>query len=67
MTILLIILLAVVGRAYFLEKGAPPSSDLSRVSRSSSVVAGCQRKARERLGNVHGGIDGDAKNERMRE
>ena len=38
-----------VGRAYLLEKGAPPSSDLSRASRSSSVIARCERKARERL------------------
>ena len=44
-----------VGKAHLLDTAAPPSSDLSRLSKSSFVVAGCQKKAM--LGKFHGGID----------
>ncbi len=42
-------LLAVVGRAHLLENGTPPSSVLSKVSRSSSEADGCKMEAMERL------------------
>ena len=43
------VLHAVVGRAYLLENGTPPSSVLSKVSRSSSEADGCRIEAMERL------------------
>lgn len=49
MTILLIALLAVGGKADRVEKEAPPSLVLSSVSRSSSVVEGRKKGARVRL------------------
>ena len=47
--IFLMVLLAVDGIAYLLEREVPPSSDLSKVSKSSSVADGWEREVRERL------------------
>ena len=57
------VLVAVVGTAYLLDKEIPPSSDLSRVSKSSSVADECKREVRERLRNS---IDEDANRKRWR-
>lgn len=54
--------LAVGGKVYLVEKEAPPSSVLSSVSRSSSVVNGRKKGARGRLRksiNTHGEGEGE--------
>lgn len=53
-------LLAVGGKAYLVEKEAPPSSVLSSVSRSSSVVNGRKKRAR---GRSRKSIDKDGEGE----